>query len=388
MDYKQKYKEALERAKSKIWNDKGHVLYEDDIIEIFPKLAESEDERIRKEIISIVKSYRENCITEGNHRFDDCISWLEKQKTTEEALQYLKENHSPSEVSDFQAAMNIAVAKAYNKGYADGLEKQGEQKPVDKVETIYKIGDFVHCTTINGFEYTYIYKSNHGEVIHAFVNYSCGTHGVVSIDDTLFEPSIFTKRKATTEEIVTLLQSIHKNGFIWDAEKKELKKIEQNPFDYENANIPQKDFAPKAEPKFKVGDWVVDNRCGEVRQVVFLEDDGYEFPSGGWVSYEDANKHFHLWTIEDAKDGDVLYCKNNGIEYIVMNKGINESGNIDSYFRYNSLGGFGIDIPSVLSVKYDSITPATKEQRDKLEKAMLKAGYTWNTEKKELIKNM
>lgn len=38
-----------------------------------------EDERIRKEIISIVKSYRECCITEGNHRFDDCIAWLEKQ---------------------------------------------------------------------------------------------------------------------------------------------------------------------------------------------------------------------------------------------------------------------------------------------------------------------
>ena len=46
---------------------------------LFPELAESEDERTRKEIISIVKSYRESCITEGNHRFDDCIAWLEKQ---------------------------------------------------------------------------------------------------------------------------------------------------------------------------------------------------------------------------------------------------------------------------------------------------------------------
>ena len=32
------------------------------------------------------------------------------------------------------------------------------------------------------------------------------------------------------------------------------KQGEQKPFDYENANIQQKDFAPKIEPKFKVGD--------------------------------------------------------------------------------------------------------------------------------------
>ena len=38
------YDKAIERAKSKIKNDKDHVLYEDDIIEIFPELKESEDE--------------------------------------------------------------------------------------------------------------------------------------------------------------------------------------------------------------------------------------------------------------------------------------------------------------------------------------------------------
>ena len=37
--------------------------------------------------------------------------WQNKQ-TSEQAMKYLQEHHSPSEVSDFQAAMNIAVAKA------------------------------------------------------------------------------------------------------------------------------------------------------------------------------------------------------------------------------------------------------------------------------------
>lgn len=35
-----------------------------------------------------------------------------EELTAEQAIKYLQEHHSPSEVSDFQAAMNIAVAKA------------------------------------------------------------------------------------------------------------------------------------------------------------------------------------------------------------------------------------------------------------------------------------
>lgn len=34
----------------------------------------------------------------------------------------------------------------------------------------------------------------------------------------------------------------------------------------------------------------------------------------------------------------------------------------------------------------EDVKPATKEQRDKLEEAMLKAGYKWDADKKELIK--
>ena len=38
------------------------------------------------------------------------------QKLAKEALEYVKEHHSSSELSDFQNAMNIAVAKAYDAG--------------------------------------------------------------------------------------------------------------------------------------------------------------------------------------------------------------------------------------------------------------------------------
>jgi len=101
---------------------------------------------------------------------------------------------------------------------------------------------------------------------------------------------------------------------------------------------------------------------------------------------QDVDKSASAFTIQDAKDGDVLYCESSGIEFIVMSKGVNIYGNIDSYFRYNSLNGFGVDIPYVLSARQDDITPATKEQRDTLERAMTNAGYRWNKEELKLEK--
>ena len=47
--------------------------------------------------------------------------WQKKQ-TCEQAMKYLQEHHSPSELSDFQAAMNIAVAKAIDSTINKSIE--------------------------------------------------------------------------------------------------------------------------------------------------------------------------------------------------------------------------------------------------------------------------
>lgn len=151
----------------------------------------------------------------------------------------------------------------------------------------------------------------------------------------------------------------------------------------------------KVEPKFKIGDWVV-NQHGYIRQIIDIKNDCYycirtessdsiENPWHGTINYVD--EQWHKWTIQDAKVGDVLYHKSQltGIEYIVMNRGVNNYGTIDSYFRYNSGVGFDINVPSILSIK-DDITPATKEQRDFLFQKMKEAGYEWDAEKKDLKK--
>ena len=77
-DYQQKYKEALERAK-KMMESKRKVVVEKQALEtIFPELAESEDERIRKALVWHLKAdvdFVSNGVTKA-----ECIAYLEKQK--------------------------------------------------------------------------------------------------------------------------------------------------------------------------------------------------------------------------------------------------------------------------------------------------------------------
>ena len=78
MDYEKLYKEALERAKSKItYNDLPcHV----DVFEIFPELKESEDERVVKELLNIVRGMTDE-------------EWLKYSIDKSEAEEWLKRNY-------------------------------------------------------------------------------------------------------------------------------------------------------------------------------------------------------------------------------------------------------------------------------------------------------
>lgn len=80
-----RYDEALKMAKSIIKNDKDHVLYEDDIIEIFPELKESEDEKIRKELTEFLKSAAGGFLNTAIQckTFGKWAAWLEKQNRKE-----------------------------------------------------------------------------------------------------------------------------------------------------------------------------------------------------------------------------------------------------------------------------------------------------------------
>jgi hypothetical protein len=77
MEYEKKYKEALEVAKRKLCFDKAGMVDSftpNDIYEMFPELKESDDERIRKELIGFLRN-----IPNSNYTCEEMALWLEKQ---------------------------------------------------------------------------------------------------------------------------------------------------------------------------------------------------------------------------------------------------------------------------------------------------------------------
>lgn len=77
--YEKKYKDALEKAKSMVDDlRKGEdILAVSDLESMFPELKESEDERIRKDLIKWINEFPDT-IWRGHYK-KDVIAWLEKQ---------------------------------------------------------------------------------------------------------------------------------------------------------------------------------------------------------------------------------------------------------------------------------------------------------------------
>jgi len=140
--------------------------------------------------------------------------------------------------------------------------------------------------------------------------------------------------------------------------------------------------ADKFEPKFKVGDWIV---WKDKNYKVNYNACGYElFDQNGlstsWA-YKTIEDNAHLWSLKDAKDGDVLACN----EEILLFKSYSVQNRISLYCWYNGQTNNFHDkeVTDTLVTTRNKICPATKEQRDLLFQKMHEAGYEWDAEKKE-----
>ena len=233
-------------------------------------------------------------------------------------------------------------------------------------------------------------------------------------------------RPATKEQRDFLFSKMHEAGYEWDNEMKELEKVEpadeigrkfkvgdivqyitdstdrrkivgvdtlcdmyttdSSPimFVVEDewkvvVNAEDIEQNPAPEPNFNVGDWVVDNH-GKVNQVTSVTDDSYAFTlydgtyvSGCWKDY------YHLWTIQDAKDGDVLYSPCCKLLWIYKDE---KTCYVGFNLNYNP-GSIVINKPVCIPT---DVQPATNAQRYILFQKMKEAGYEWDNEKKELKK--
>ena len=102
---------------------------------------------------------------------------------------------------------------------------------------------------------------------------------------------------------------------------------------------------------------------------------------------QDVDKSASVFTIQDAKDGDVLANDH----HILILKELDYNWGDDStpsavkaYCGIKPNGNFEIGKDNWCFCGTLHIHPATKEQRDTLMRAMADEGYEWEAEKKEL----
>ena len=151
--------------------------------------------------------------------------------------------------------------------------------------------------------------------------------------------------------------------------------------------------ADKFKPKFNVGDWVV-NKFGDSWHIDSFDKKNYQVSDGkGNYNYFPILKQdeMHLWSIEDAKEGDVLFLDLMGGKTFIYN-GINPNMAILYSFIINNdgedvlpyhIGKPNVGIGNIEETK-NIIRPATKEQRDTLFAKMEESGYEWDAVKKQL----
>lgn len=151
-------------------------------------------------------------------------------------------------------------------------------------------------------------------------------------------------------------------------------------------------YKKEPEPKFKVGDWVV-NKFGDSWHIVNLDKKNYQVSDEkGNYNYFPISKQdeMHLWTIQDAKDGDIICYRDeislykNEIEN--CNKQDTTFGGFVYYCCYDSKRFITNSFYFLTGQDEIDIYPATKEQRDLLFQKIKEAGYKWNVKTKTLDK--
>jgi len=179
MDYKEKYEMALEGIQEILSSGEDSIKMSRLQLRlqgIFPELAESEDEGIRKAIIAIISNY----VDSSNTFKPQMLAWLEKARRSDKSPQFTfddvlalqcamgtvkkvqedkelyeqlqslhdrihdaywleKGDQKSTDNLTQQEAMDIAVAKCFN-----------EQESADKIEPKFKVGDLIKDCNYQG----------------------------------------------------------------------------------------------------------------------------------------------------------------------------------------------------------------------------------------------
>lgn len=143
MNYEKKYKEALERAKNlhKDAINMGENIRAKQCEIIFPELKESEDEKIRKELVQYLNDYPN--LPNGHYCRDDFFAWLEKQgeQNPYSGVSFKYNGHTWG-----MCARDNGVDILLDKQLFKHLDTQNEQKPIFNADDWYvsKVDGQIH----------------------------------------------------------------------------------------------------------------------------------------------------------------------------------------------------------------------------------------------------
>lgn len=252
----------------------------------------------------------------------------------------------------------------YEKKYKEALDNFKKIKAANK--------DNKELVNFIEYEYPELKKSEDGMIIDA-IKHGLKCLGWEHINGIRIVDIVAWLEKQGENHIVENNEKVYATSEQIPANSAKTCKDEQNPID-------------KVEPTFKTGDWVIwDNK------ISCHVDDIYQGKESLMYTITDTNNmirsysvkgfdnNAHLWTIQDAKEGDVLYSPCHSLLWIFKSKDTVYCG---CNLNYND-GAFCGE--GYFKRPTDAI-PATKEQRDTLFAKMKEAGYEWDANEKELKK--
>jgi len=395
------YKEKLILAKKAL--ESGS--YDRDTIEyIFPELKEeSEDEKIREELTDFIErlSINPHSPKPPKSTLVDCLAWL--KKLGEQQPLYIRFGEIPDNEKskiyrgeeEIGEEDGVSVYPAFE---VNGDIVLGLTLPITKT-TLYTQQHLLEyenrpCYLVKG---DYVGKDTDGQslinniqIIKKIDNYrveeeadDANSYGIKESGSPYpTESATFYDHKSDCEHV-----GCHINGT-----KRWCHKMQSEvPYEKCNDRCPgyssKQKSADKVEPKFQPGDWiVVEDACTAYQIERYVENTNnhkYGYDLANDCGYIDSEyDKYHLWTLDDAKNGDILVST-------VTNKPFIYNGNFDdthvgAYYGINRLGEFMTAYPPYFWAEKKDVRPATKEETKCLFNKMEEIGYEWDAEDKKL----
>ena len=396
-DYKKLYEDVVALAKDGLTDGLYLSRSAKDVTEfLFPQLKKSENERISKKLIQLLQNGGR--LPDEEHK--QALSWLEKQGK----IKLTHYDSAEKEKSDFVSRQFIQCRRSFNEFKENEsylFEYIGDDTYIGRSDNILDEEFYItprQLFTLFTHEHCFSSESEQGNdennencnEISKKIDYGSEIIGFL-------KNYIKTYKCSAMNSWVNWLESLAQPKQEWSEEdEKIIKKIieslqrymptdelseEQEMIAWLEKQSEQKPI-DMIEPKFKVGDWITNGEYTWKVTSIYPLDYILQSPNGNTVddTISHVDEHFHLWTIQDAEDGDILNSYR--VKATIIFRGWNSDGkHINAYCALQQ----GILIKQEMLWDRD-FEPATKEQRDLLFQKMKEEGYEWNADNKELRK--